>query len=189
MVSNPDRFMDTWSAGEWKSLLVIFLLATSLAVGACSSGPGVDKGKFRELSRDAEALKALRTGGTSYQQFAEALQRFSDTINALRGKTAAGEEKDLLEAYADLLSIYHDGLTLWRYKIEFAPFGFVPKGSIYVGQDVDPIVFKYRFTTQSHLYEPTRQYWKSIPDDSLQIIWSNADSQLKIIENMMRYPG
>jgi len=58
-----------------------------------------------------------------------------------------------------------------------------------VGQDVDPIVFKYRFVTESHLYQPTGQYWKSIPDDSIQIIWRNADSQIKMIENMMRYQG
>jgi hypothetical protein len=85
------------------------------------------------------------------------------------------------------LAIYRDGLLLWKYKIDFAPFDFVPKGRIYVGQDVEPIVFKYRFPTDSHMYQPTRQYWKSISEDSIRIIWSNADSQLKIIENMKNY--
>ena len=168
-----------------------FLLALSiwLFAAACTSGPATDKGKFTELAREAGALKTSLAAGASYPQFSESLHKFSTQIAFLRAKTATKEEKDLLDAYADLLAIYQDGLVLWRYKLEFAPFGFVPKGSIYVGQDVDPIVLKYRFTTQSHLYQPTKQYWKSIPDDSIQIIWSNADSQLKIIENMMRYQG
>jgi hypothetical protein len=33
---------------------------------------------------------------------------------------------------------------LWKYKMEFAPFDFVPKGRIYVSQD-ESIVFKYSF--------------------------------------------
>jgi hypothetical protein len=168
-----------------------FVLAVSLVLfaAACSSGPKTDKTKFAELSRDAGALKVSLAAGASYQQFSESLKKFSTDVTLLRGKAVTTEEKDLLDAYSDLLAIYQDGLVLWRYKLEFAPFGFVPKGSIYVGQDVDPIVFKYRFVTESHLYQPTRQYWKSIPDDSIQIIWSNADSQIKMIENMMRYQG
>ncbi len=58
-----------------------------------------------------------------------------------------------------------------------------------MGQDVEPIVFKYRFVTEFHQYQPTKQYWKSIPRDSIQIIWGNADSQTKMRENMMRYQG
>ncbi len=141
------------------------------------------------MSAEAEALKASLSAGATYQQFSGDLKKFSADIALLRGKVVTRDEKDLLDAYADLLAIYKDGLVLWRYKLEFAPFGFVPKGSIYVGQDVDPIVVKYRFVPESHMYQPTKQYWKSIPDDSIQIIWSNADSQLKIIENMMRYQG
>ncbi len=189
MVFDADRLEVAWPAGGWKNRLVVTIVISALFFSACSAGPGVDKEKFRGLARDAEALKALRAEGASYQKFADSLQRFSDSINAVRSRTSSADEKELLGAYADLLSIYRDGLTLWRYKIEFAPFGFVPKGSIYVGQDVDPIVFKYRFTTQSHLYEPTKQYWKSIPDDSIRIIWNNADAQLKIIDNMMKYQG
>jgi hypothetical protein len=172
-----------------KDRVAVCALLLIVVAAACSSGPETDKKKFTGLADDAVALKASLAAGATYQQFTKSLQKFSSDIALLRSRTATREEKDLLDAYADLLAIYQDGVVLWRYKLEFAPFGFVPKDRIYVGQDVDPIVFKYRFVTESHLYQPTQQYWKSIPDDSIRIIWSNADSQIKIIENMTRYQG
>ncbi len=168
-------------------LVQVLLVLAVFSVAACTTEPAADRGKFRKLASDAEALKSSLAAGASYQQFADSLEKFSAGIGALRGSRLSKEETDILEAFSDLLAIYHDGLVLWRYKLEFVPFGFVPKGRIYVGQDVDPIVYKYRFATESHQYLPTGQYWKSIPEDSIRIIWSNADSQLKIIENMMKY--
>jgi hypothetical protein len=91
----------------------------------------------------------------------------------------------VLKAYSTLLGIYQDGHMLWKYKMEFAPFDFVPKGRIYVSQDIEPIVFKYSFPVESHLYKPTHQYWKSISEDSIQIIWNNADNQFKIIDGTL----
>ena len=182
------RFSHRFS-GSLKAGFFLYALLLLLSAAACSSGPETDKGKFRELSRQAEALRASLKDGATYQQFSAALQKFSADIAVLRGRVATREEKDLLDAYSDLLAIYQDGAVLWRYQSEFARFGFVPKDRIYVGQDVDPIVFKYRFVTESHMYQPTRQFWKSIPADSIRIIWGNADSQIKMIENMMKYEG
>lgn len=174
------------SAGKQKkmltALLLIFFLGTS-----CSSRPGIDKGKFTQLNRTALTIKTSLASGASYRQLTELVQGLSAEIAAVKTKTVTKEEKELLEAYSDLLAMYQDGLLLWKYKLEFAPFDFVPKGRIYVGQDVEPIVLKYRFPTESHLYQPTRQSWKSLSEDSIQIIWSNADSQLKIIENIRNY--
>ena len=163
-------------------LLVLFFLAAS-----CSSKPGIDKVKFTQLNRAALAVKTSLASGASYRQLTELVQGLSVEIASVKTRVATKEENELLEAYSDLLAMYRDGLLLWKYKLEFAPFDFVPKGRIYVGQDVEPIVFKYHLPTESHLYQPTRQRWKSLPEDSIQIIWSNADSQLKIIENMKNY--
>ncbi len=132
-------------------------------------------------------MKTSLAAGASYPQLAEKVQSLSAGITALKDKVTSKEDKELLNAYADLLAMYQDGLLLWKYKLEFAPFDFVPKGRIYVGQDVEQIVFKYRFPVESHLYQPTRQRWKSLSEDSIQIIWRNVDAQLKIIENMTNY--
>jgi hypothetical protein len=169
-----------------KNLLAV-LLAIFFLTGACSFEPGIDKDKFAKLRVAAQAVKTSITTGESYQQVTSRVQQLAADIAALKDRVPTRKEKELLEAYSDLLAHYRDGLVLWKYKSDFAFFDSVLKGRIYVGQDVEPIVIKYRFPTESHLYEPTGQYWKSIPGDSIQIIWSNADSQLKTIENITNY--
>lgn len=162
--------------------ILLLLLAVLLLAGACSSEQEINRGKFKKLSEAAQAVKTSIAAGASYQQFSELLQNLSAEITALRDKATSKKEKEVLKEYSTLLGIYQDGHMLWKYKLEFAPFDFVPKGRIYVSQDLEPIVFKYSFPVESHLYKPTRQYWKSISEDSIRIIWNNADTQLKIIE-------
>jgi hypothetical protein len=156
-------------------------------IGACSFEPEIDKGKFTQLQAAAQTVKSSIDAGESYQQVTGKVQQFDAGIAALKDSVRTQKEKELLHAYADLLAAYQDGLVLWRYKLDFAFFDFMLKGRIYVGQDVDPIVIKYRFPTQSHLYEPTGTYWKSISGDSIQKIWNIADSQMKTIYNITNY--
>ena len=143
--------------------------------------------KFKKIDQTAQELKTSLAQGTSYQHFGELLQNLSAEIAAVKNKTLSKKEMELLNAYSVLAGVYHDGYILWKYKIEFAPFGIVPEGRIYVSQDVDPIAFKYNLPTESHLYKPTQQYWKSISEDSIQIIWNNADLQYKIIKGFSQY--
>jgi hypothetical protein len=170
----------------WKSLLAVFSIIFFLN-GACSSEKGINKGKLARVHAAAQAVKTSIAEGGSYQQVTDRVRQLSLEIEALEDRATEKREKELAAEYTDLLAMYRDGLVLWRYRLDFAFFDSVLKGRIYVGQDVEPIVIKYRFSTESHLYEPTGQYWKSIPGDSIQIIWSNADSQLKAIENMTNY--
>ena len=163
-------------------LLIIFLLS-----GACSSEPPVNKNKFAKLSLAAYAVKTSVNAGEPYSQVVDRVQQLSVETEALKDGTNTSEEKQLLQAYTTLLSVYKDGLVLWKYKLDFAFFDSQLKGRIYVGQDVDPIVEKYRLPTESHLYKPTGQYWKSISGDSIQLMWRHADSQLKVIENIANY--
>ena len=163
-------------------LLIIFLLSW-----ACSSEPPINKSKFAKVGLAAHEVKASIAAGESYGQVADRVQQLSDAIEALKDNTTTRDEKQLLQAYEILLSIYRDGLVLWKYKLDFAFFDSQLKGRIYVGQDVDPIVEKYRLATESHLYKPTGQYWKSISGDSIQLMWRNADSQLKVIDNIANY--
>jgi hypothetical protein len=164
------------------TLLLMFVLFT----GACSSEPDMDRKKFKSLAGAAQAVKASLDAGASYEQFGRSLEALSGEIATLEGKAATRKEEDLLKAYTTLAEVYQDGHTLWRVKLEFALFGIVPEGRIYVSQDVEPIVFKYSFPVETHLYKPTGKQWRSISEDSIRIIWSNADSQLKIIEEIAK---
>ena len=170
-----------------KAGIPLMLVAVVFLILSCSSEPGIDKGKFTEVDRAARTVRASLASAASYQESRGLAEKLSAEIAGLKDRVRSTREKDLLKAYSDLLQIYDDGLLLWKYKLEFSSFDFVPAGRIYVGQDVEPIVLKYHFTTETHVYQPTRKNWKSIPEDSIRIIWSNADSQLKVVENITNY--
>lgn len=163
--------------------MCIAVLTALLFCSACSQE--VDKKRFQRLNEAAWAVKKSLTQGADYQQFSEMMKRLSAELSDMQGKVRAKKEKELLKAYSDLLVIYQDGNVLWRYKLEFEPFDIVPAGQIYVGQYAEPVVLKYRLPTESHLYEPTQQYWRSISEDSIRIIWSNADAQLQLISDLL----
>ena len=163
--------------------VVSFLLALSVVCAACSSPPELDKRKFNGVTGAAQAVRKTLVSGAGYKAFGSVLQEMSSEIATLKGRVLTDEEKELVKDYSDLYSIYQDGHILWKYKIEFIRYGFVPKELIYVGQDIEPIIDKYRIPVELHVYAPTQQSWKSIPEASLQMIWTNADSQMQIINN------
>ncbi|MEW6117307.1 MAG: hypothetical protein AB1553_10460 [Nitrospirota bacterium] len=167
-----------------KGILIIISLVLLLSA-ACSSE--FDKKKFTKVHQAAYAVKNAIAEGCDYQQFSEVLKNFSGELATLKGKVESEKEKELLNDYSALLAMYHDGYLLWKYKNEFTRYGFVPKGLIYVGQDVEPIAEKYRIPTEEHVYTPTHKAWKSIPESSIRIVWMNAESQLKIIDNILNY--
>jgi len=153
----------------------------------CVTEPGMDKGKFSELNRTAQDLKTSLASGKPCDAPDTLLQRLVSGIAALKNKTASKEENDLIEAYSRLLTTYRDGLLLCRYRTHLSQFQFVPKGRIYVVQELDPLVEKYGLPTESHLYGPTGVHWRSIAGDSINVIWESAEFQIKNIENMVKY--
>src|SRR5574340_146749 len=177
--SNQTKEQDQMKNRENIFALLFMVLFIALA---CSSEPGINTAKFKKIDQAAHERRTSLAEKTSYRHFGELLQSLSEEIAALNKTGLSKKEVELLHAYSVLAEVYQDGYVLWKYKIEFAPFGIVPKGRIYVSQDVEPIAFKYNLAKESHLYEPTHQYWKSISEDSIQIIWNNADLQYKIIK-------
>ena len=164
-----------------KNILVLLLMIVFITA-SCSSEPEMDKNKYRKMDQAAQEVKASLNEKTTNQHFGELLQNLAAEITVVKAKAQSKKEMELLNAYSVLAGVYQDGYVLWKYKLEFAPFGIVPEGRIYVSQDVEAIAFKYNLPTESHLYKPTQQYWKSISEDSIQIIWDNADLQYKIIK-------
>ena len=168
-------------------VVIILLSAIMLFGSGCVSEPGIDKGKFSELNRTARDLTTYFTSGEPCDVPETLLQRLSSGTAALKGKSASKGEMDLIKAYSNLLTTYQDGLLLCKYRNNFSQFQFVPKGRIYVTQELDPLVLKYDLSTESHLYRPTGQYWRSIAGDSIKVIWESAELQTKNIENMVNY--
>ncbi len=171
-----------------KYSIVLLLLSSIMLFGSgCVSEPGMNKGKFSELNRTAQDLKTSIASGKPCDEPGTLLQRLVSGIEALKNKTASQEERNLIDAYSRLLTTYQDGLLLCRYRTHLSQFQFVPKGRIYVVQELDPLVEKYGLPTESHVYKPTGVYWRSIDENSIKVIWESAGFQIKNIENMVNY--
>jgi hypothetical protein len=168
--------------------MVIILLSTIVLFSAgCQPEPGIDKGKFSEINRTMRNLKTSLTSSNLCDAPDTLLQRLASGTADLKEKATTKGESDLVEAYSRLLTTYQDGLLFCQYRNQLSQFQFVPKGRIYVFQELDPLVQKYGFATKSHLYKPTGVYWKSIEGDSIKVIWNRAELQIKNIENMVNY--
>lgn len=171
-----------------QSVTIITLLGAILFFAAgCTAEPGLDKGKFAELNRAMLDLKAAIKSGKACELPDTLLQRFVSGTAALQDKTASTAERDLLAAYAHLLTTYQDGLLLCRSQTILTGFEFVPKGRMYVTQELDPLVEKYDLPVERHVYKPTGKYWKSIPGDSVRVVWEQAAFEIKNIENRENY--
>ena len=168
------------------STLFLFSAMMLFACG-CVTEPGIDKEKFSELNRTMQELKTSVTSDNPCGVSAALLQRLASGTAALKDKVASKRESDLLAAYSRLLATYNDGLLLCQSRTHLSDFQFVPKGRIYVSQELDPLVEKYGLSTERHLYKPTGQYWRSIAEDSIREIWESEQSQIKNIENMVNY--
>jgi hypothetical protein len=153
----------------------------------CTTEPGLNKAKFAELDRAKQDLKAAIKAGRGCETSDALLQRFVSGTAALKNKMASEDERGLLELYNELVITYQDGLLLCRTRTMFADYAFVPKGCIYVTQELDPVVEKYHLPTERHLYQPTGKHWKSIPGDSPRVVWEQAAFEIKNIEGWERY--
>jgi len=169
------------------SIVILLLSSLTLFCSGCISEPGLDKGKFSELNRAAQDLKASLASGKPCDEPGTLPQRLAAGIATLKNKTASKEEGDLLAAFSRLLTTYQDGLLLCQYRNRLSQFQFVPQGRIYVVQELDPLVEKYGLPTESHVYRPTGVYWRSLDGNSIKVIWKSVEIQIKNIENMVNY--
>lgn len=165
-----------------RKIIAITLIALSLVFFStgCSS---IDKNKFRELRKSARALdKALEDTLLPYGQFEQLLQKMTDEITKTKALASTEEEKALLSSYEELLMTYQEGDLLWEHKIESSIYGWIPRGRVYVDEQLRPIVEKYHFPTESHVVELTNHHFESISADSLKVIWEKAHEQLKKVK-------
>ena len=165
----------------------VLLSALILLCSACVPESGIDKAKFSELNRIARELHTAAASGKPCDVPDALIQQLASGTAELKDKTTSKGERDLLKAYSSLLTTYNDGVLLCTYRTHLSQFKFVPKGRIYVFQELDPVVLKYDLSTEKHIYQPTGLHWRSISEDSIQVIWESAKVQTRNIENRVNY--
>ncbi len=165
-------------------LLLFFSVFALLAV-ACLPENRVDKAKFDELGRTMQALRSAISSSAPCGVPESLVQQLAAGIATAKDKASSQAEKNVVTAYSNLLTTYQDGLLVCWSRTHLTKFTFVPKGRIYVTQELDPIVERYDLSTQKHVYKPTGQVWKSIDGNSVAVIWQSARAQTQNIEFMV----
>ena len=163
-----------------KITLTLALLFPVIFCCGCSSH--IDKQKFREIGRAAKALdQAVEDTSLSYEQFEGLLKKLNDEIMRTKPAVSAVAEKELLNSYEELLTMYQDSSVLWEYKAGSSQYPWIPEGRVYVDARVRTLVEKYHFPTEPHVVEITNHHWESISADSIRVIWDKAHEKLKRI--------
>lgn len=172
-----------------KHILIVglWLLLVCVACSSQNDQNRFDRNRFDRVNSTVQTLQHSISSGKDYPQLGALIQQLSSEIETLNVSVTSRKERDLVQEYSELLKMYQDGFLLCKYRTEFSSHNFVPKGRIYVGQDVEPIVVKYRLPIETHIFEPTQKIWKSVAEDSIRIIWNNADAQVKIIDSILNY--
>lgn len=161
----------------WSVFVSVFVIATFLG---CS--PGIDKKKFEEVAKAAEAVQKAIDNQDDYLKSQELFDLFSNEVIALRNRVSNDTEQQLLKAYSDQLLTWQDGFLLWDYKVESSRYAWIPENRIYLDPKIMPLAAKYNLPVQSHVVQITEYEFKSVPADSLKIIWERARVQLNRIK-------
>jgi hypothetical protein len=161
--------------------------ALTLFAVACIPENRVDRNKFAALNQTALELKTVITSSRPCDVPDALVQKLASGIASVKDKTASMAEREVIAAYSNLLTTYKDGMLLCRSRTHLTQFTFVPKGRIYVTQEIDPIVERYDLATEKHLYKPTGQTWRSIDGNSMLVIWESAVSQTQNVDFLVNY--
>jgi hypothetical protein len=151
---------------------------------------------FEPTYRVATELRSAQEVGMNRRRFGELLEKFATELSLARDKTESPKEQRVIQGYAEVLQIYKDAAAIWDVKISIPelnnladqqptngvleaiaqrshfqmavidgiPLNFYPKGST----GIDALVTRYQLPVTD------TKGWKTIPNDSVERIWSRA---------------
>ena len=167
---------------------------------------------FEPVYRVATELRSAQEVGMNRRQFGELLERLATELSLARDKAESPKERQVIEGYAEVLQIYKDAASIWdvkisvpelkmiadeRVKIEVSagstdsimqnfhfqtaliegiPLNFYPKGST----GIDGLVTRYQLPIKDS------EGWKTIPNDSIEQVWSRARAKTEEIVKMQK---
>jgi hypothetical protein len=174
-----------------KRLAVVVLMASSTL--ACSrepqpppmAPPEIAPGKLDPLYRSMKAIEAATSVGVTYIKFGELIQSAATELSIAKDKAAADPEKQMIESFGNVLKTYSDSATIWKMKNDDTgdkPWhpgiivGLI--GSEGTAENIRnaALVTKYNLPTQEGRIGTLG--YRKIPDNSAQLIWGVASSEL-----------
>ena len=161
---------------------------------------------FEPVYRVATELRSAQEVGMNRRRFGELLEKLSTELSLARDRAETPREQRLIQGYAEVLQIYKDAAAIWDVKVsipelsnladktaqarmigspeplmenfafqtamtEGIPLNFYPEGST----GIDDLVARYQFPVKDS------KGWKTIPNDSVERIWSRARAKTEEI--------
>ncbi len=196
-----------------KIIAVALLLSVSL--GGCSESPAPKASKpdprpevFEPVYRVATELRSAQEVGMNRRRFGDLLEKLATEISLARDKAESPKEQRVIQGYAEVLQIYKDAAAIWDVKISVPelkdladqqptngvveaivqrgnfqmalidgiPLNFYPKGST----GIDGLVTRYQLPVKDS------EGWKTIPNDSVERVWSRARAKTEEIVKMQK---
>ncbi len=156
--------------------ILIALIGFTFVLGCA---PKIDQKKYEDLNRAAKAIQGATVVGVSYQKFGELLQNLSTEISIANDKTKSDIEKELLKAYIDVLTMYHESATIWKHNIKSAKYDWIPSGQIPIERELQPIISKYSLLTDLQIDPISGSNIYTISENAIQLIWGKANEHLE----------
>ena len=146
---------------------------------ATGCAPRVDHKDFEPLYRSGKTTSSATEIGVNYNAFSGLVQGLAAEVSIANDRADNKAEKEMAKAYQQALAAYRDSLVVWKNSIDGSRYDFIPKGEIYVEDELRPIIAKYSLPTQGRSIETTGHQFETIPESSIQVIWASTDKFLK----------
>jgi hypothetical protein len=167
---------------------------------------------YEPVYRVATELRSAQEVGMNRRRFGELLEKLATELSLARDKAETPKEQRVLQGYAEVLQIYKDAAAVWDVKIsvpeiknladeaqkmevsggssnsimknfkfqmalsEGIPLNFYPKGS----SGIDDLVTRYQLPVKES------EGWKTIPNDSVERVWSRARAKTEEIVKLQK---
>ena len=162
---------------------------------------------FEPVYRVATELRSAQEVGMNRRRFGELLEKLATELSLARDKAESPKEQPVIQAYAEILQIYKDAAAIWDVKISVpeirdladqqAKNGLATGSTDLLDQNmnfqnavsegiplnlfrpgstgIDALVVRYQLPVTD------TKGWKTIPNDSVERVWSRARAKTEEI--------
>jgi hypothetical protein len=193
-------------------LLSVTLEGCSGSTAPKPSKPDPRQEVFEPVYRVATELRSAQEVGMNRRRFGELLEKLATELSLARDKAESSKEQRVIQGYAEVLQIYKDAAAVWDVKIsvpELKDIAEQHSKNLVAAGSIDGIQQNYNFgtavsdgiplnfpgggntgldglVTRYQLPITDTKGWKTIPNDSVERVWSRARTKTEEIVKMQK---
>jgi hypothetical protein len=167
---------------------------------------------YEPVYRVATELRSAQEVGMNRRRFGELLEKLATEISLAKDKAESAKEQRVIQGYAEVLQVYKDAAAIWDVKIsvpELKDLSEQHSKNLVAAGSIDGIQQNYKFATavsegiplnfpgggntgidslvtQYQLPVKDSEGWKTIPNDSVERVWSRARAKTEEIVKLQK---